>query len=296
MKNLFLSALLFAGTAALAAAAPNTPAIDKTTPAAVAAAKKDGWQLIWSEEFNAADPRPNPAKWTYEVGNSIRNNEAQFYTNDRRENVRVEKGVLVIEARKEKYDKAQFTSGSVTTAGGRLSMRYGRMEIRAKIPNGRGVWPALWMLGTNIGSTRTEDGTRIPGVGWPRCGEIDIMEYVGHIPGTVHATMHTGNKEAANPKKTHFSRGGSIKKETPWDGFHLYILEWSPEQIEVFYDTKKILTYRRDLSRPDHWPFDKPHYLIMNIAIGGSWGGAKGIDDAAFPCRMEVDYVRVWKK
>jgi beta-glucanase (GH16 family) len=238
-----------------------------------------------SQHVDDAGSRPNAAKWTYETGYSIRNNEAQFYTNDRRENVRVEKGVLVIEARKEKYDKARFTSGSVTTAGGRLSMRYGRMEIRAKIPNGRGVWPALWMLGTDIGK-----------VGWPRCGEIDIMEYVGHIPGVVHATMHTGNDEAANPKNRHFSRGASIKNETPWDGFHLYTLEWSPEQIEVFYDAKKILTYRRDSSRPDHWPFDKPHYLIMNIAVGGAWGGAKGIDETVFPCRMEVDYVRVWKR
>jgi len=237
-------------------------------------------KLIWSDEFDGKSAQPDPQKWTYEKG-KVRNNEAQFYTFDRRENARVENGKLILEARKEKYENSEYTAASIVTAG-KFSFQYGRIEIRAKVPHGRGVWPALWMLGENEG--------------WPKCGEIDIMEYVGHNKGIVYCTVH-GPKSATDPEKAHhFSSGRHLKDQTPWDDFHLYAVEWDAEKIVFFYDENIIHTYRKDSGDPAHWVFDRKMYLLMNIAIGGSWGGEKGIDDEVFPVQMEIDYVRVYQK
>jgi len=248
------------------------------------------WKLVWSDEFEKAGA-PDPAKWGYEVG-YIRNNEAQYYTKERRENARVENGHLVIEAHKKDYalgkedprtkgrKQADITSASLTTEG-KAAWTYGRIEVRAKLPAGRGVWPAIWMLGTN----KRE-------VGWPACGEIDIMEFVGYNPGQIHANVHTGGYNHTKGN----GRGNHIKVEDCSKEFHVYAVEWTKEGMRFFVDEKCYFTCENDGTGVDSWPFDKPEYLILNLAIGGAWGGQKGIDEKIFPQRMTVDYVRVFEK
>jgi len=257
------------------------------------------WKLVWSDEFDKAGP-PDEAKWGYETG-FISNNEQQFYTRARQENARVENGRLIIEARKEKYTAsssdraarskrksrasrgpadANYTSASLTTRG-KASWTYGRIEVKAKLPSGRGTWPAIWTLGTNIGEA-----------GWPMCGEIDIMEFVGFEPRIVHANIHT-------PKYNHAintGKGAKISVADVSDVFHVYAIEWDARKIDFFVDDRKYFTFRNEGTGKDVWPYDKDQYLILNLAIGGTWGGRKGIDDGIFPQRYEIDYVRVYQK
>jgi len=251
------------------------------------------WQLVWSDEFDKPG-LPDPAKWDYETG-FIRNNEAQYYTRARPENARVENGMLVIEARKEVFknpdfdpgagswrrsrEAAQYTSASLTTRG-KANWTYGRIEVRAKLPSGRGTWPAIWTLGTNRQA------------GWPGCGEIDIMEFVGYDPGVVHANIHTG-------KYNHIKKNGKGSQLTVPDAssaFHVYALEWDTNHLDFFVDDKKYFTYANEGTGADAWPYDRAQYLILNLAIGGAWGGQQGIDDAIFPQRYYIDYVRVYQK
>lgn len=243
------------------------------------AAELHGWKLVWSDEFDKPGA-PDTAKWSFEKG-VVRNNEKQYYTANRRENSRIENGKLIIEARKEKFENAEYTAASLTTQG-RAEWKYGRIEVSAKLPAGRGSWPAIWMLPTDIG--------KVP---WPRCGEIDIMEHVGFNPGVVHGTLHT---EAYNhTKKT--QRASQTKLPSFSEKFHTYAVEWSADTIVMQIDGKTFATYNK---KPDdkeaEWPFDKPYYLILNFAVGGGWGGMKGIDDTVFPQRFEVNYVRVYQK
>jgi beta-glucanase (GH16 family) len=249
-------------------------------------ARGDEWTLVWSDEFDV-DGRPDPAKWGYEEG-FIRNHEAQFYTP---KNARVERGVLVIEARKERLTAtkkgggrgrtfAEYTSASLTTRG-KAAWTYGKIEVRAKLPTGRGTWPAIWLLGRDIDK-----------VGWPKCGEIDVMENVGFDPDTIHVNVHT--ERFNHVRKT--NKGSQLKLEKPYAGFHVYAAEWTPKAIDFFVDSKKVFTFENDGTGPASWPYDRPHFLILNLAIGGDWGGQKGIDDAIFPQRMEVDYLRVYQK
>lgn len=251
------------------------------------------WKLAWADEFEAAG-RPDPARWTNEVG-FVRNRERQYYTAGRLQNARVEGGRLIIEARKENFpnarhtpgssdwrrvEQADYTSASLTTRA-RAEWRRGRIAVRAKLPRGRGVWPAIWMLGV--------DGEQ---VGWPRCGEIDIMEYVGFEPDDIHANIHTGKYNHVRGT----GKGSRLGLEAPFDGFHIYALEWHSDRLDFFVDDKKYFTYAKEENAgADVWPFDQPHYLILNLAIGGDWGGQRGIDDAIFPQRFEIDYVRVYQ-
>jgi beta-glucanase (GH16 family) len=266
-----------------------------------APARADDWKLVWSDEFEKAGA-PDTAKWDYELG-FIRNHEQQFYTKARKENARVENGILVIEARKEKYrdprlappaegnetskprarrsrEEANYTSASLNTRG-KAAWAHGRIEIRAKLPSGRGTWPAFWTLGTNIGQ-----------VGWPRCGEIDIMEHVGFDPGVVHANIHTRKYNHA----MNTGKGARISVADVSTKFHVYAVEWDPEKMDFFIDGQKYFTYHNEGTGTDVWPYNKDQYLILNIAIGGDWGGQKGIDDSIFPQRCYVDYVRVYQK
>lgn len=237
------------------------------------------WELVWQDEFEE-DGLPDPEKWNYDTG-YIANNEKQYYTKARRENARVENGALIIEARKEAREGFDYTSARLVTRG-RQTWTYGRFEIRAKLPTGRGTWPAIWMLGANIRE-----------VGWPECGEIDIMENVGFDPDRIHANIHT---EAYNHTKN-TQKGDGIEAEAPYESFNLYAIEWSAERIDFFFNETKYFTYEND-GRGDWttWPFGKPHYLILNLAVGGNWGGREGIDDSIFPQRFLVDYVRVYQK
>ena len=232
--------------------------------------------LIWSDEFEYAG-LPDPAKWNYEEG-MIRNNEAQYYTRTRLENAKVENGVLTITARKENYREASYTSASIHT-GGLFECKGGRIEVRAKLPEGRGVWPAIWTLGTNIGQA-----------GWPVCGEIDIMEFVGYEPGFIYANLHTGDYN--HVKGT--GRGGKITVEKPFEDFHVYAVEWYDDRMDFYFDDMKYYTCLRKGEGVGEWPFDAPQYLILNLAIGGAWGGQKGIDDAIFPVEYKIDYVRIY--
>ncbi|NLH16456.1 MAG: DUF3472 domain-containing protein [Phycisphaerae bacterium] len=235
------------------------------------------WKLVWNDEFDR-NGRPDPAKWGYEKG-FVRNNEKQYYTQDRPENARVENGNLVIESRKEQFDKGEYTSASLITRG-KAEWVYGRIEVRAKLPTGRGTWPAIWMLGVNRS------------IGWPACGEIDIMENVGFDPDVIHANIHT--KAYNHVKKT--NKGNRITAKAPYNDFHIYAIDWYPDHMDFFYDDQKYFSFANEGTGNDVWPYDKPHYLILNTAIGGSWGGQKGIDDAIFPQKFLIDYVRVYQK
>ncbi len=251
------------------------------------------WRLVWSDEFNTAGA-PDPAKWGYEEG-FVRNREAQYFTRARLENARVAGGLLIIEARREPFPNAAYQEGSkdwrrrsphaaYTSASlvteGKAAWRYGRIEVRAKLPTGRGTWPAIWMLGGN----RKE-------AGWPKCGEIDIMENVGFDPDVIHANIHTESYN--HVRNTH--KGARLTIPRPYDSFHVYALEWFEDRMDFFVDDQMYFTFVNEKTGVDAWPFDQPFYLILNVAIGGSWGGQKGIDDAIFPQRMEVDYVRVYQ-
>ncbi len=253
-------------------ASPATP-----SPTPTPAPGTSGWTLVFADEFDTPGAL-DPAKWGYEIG-YIRNDEKQYYTS-RAENVRAEGGNLLIEARKEPYQGYGYTSASINTRG-RFELTYGRVEVRAKLPTGNGTWPAIWMLGTNIGQ-----------VGWPACGEIDIMENVGFDPTRIHGTVHT----AAYNHVQGTAKGASVTIANPWEEFHVYAMEWYPDRIDVFVDGQKYFTFRNEGTGSRTWPFDKPQYLLLNLAIGGSWGGQKGIDDSRFPHRYLVDYVRVYKQ
>ena len=250
----------------------------------------EGWKLVWSDEFDKPGP-PDPNKWDYEVG-YVRNRELQYYTRARAANARVEGGHLVIEGRKERFPipardarkrkaaapakTANYTAASLITKG-KADWLYGRIEVRAKLPRGRGVWPAIWMLGTNISR-----------IGWPACGEIDIMEFVGHTPDKVHATVHY--RKAGK----HASKGGHVKTAKPFDDFHVYAVEWSADRMDFFFDRQKVFTF--DLAAAadkDANPFHKPQYLLINLALGGSWGGK--MDDTVLPQKFLIDYVRIYQ-
>lgn len=253
------------------------PSAGPTSPSPAPTGSAAGWTIVFSDEFD----RPgalDPTRWGYETG-YIRNNEAQYYTS-RPENVRVEAGNLVIEGRKEAYQGYGYTSASINTLA-RFELLYGRVEVRAKLPTGNGSWPAIWMLGTN----RTQ-------VGWPTCGEIDIMENVGfdalRIVGSIHTAAYNHTK---GTQKT-----ANVTVANPWEGFHVYAMEWSADRIDLFVDGQKYFTFRNEGTGTSTWPFDKPQYLLINLAIGGSWGGQKGIDDLRFPQQYLVDYVRIYQQ
>ena len=236
------------------------------------------WQLVFSDEFDGSG-LPDASKWDYEVG-MLRNNEAQYYTRGRIENARVEDGHLVIEARKEAYAGASYTSASLITRN-RAQFRYAKVEVRAQIPTGRGTWPAIWMLGTNIAT-----------VGWPTCGEIDIMENVGFDPYRIFFTVHT----AAYNHVSGTAKGTNVTTSAPWESFHVYAIEWQPDKVDFFLDGTKTFTFANEGTGVSAWPFDADMYLLVNLAIGGAWGGQQGIDDSLFPQRYLIDYVRVYQR
>ncbi|WP_347839556.1 family 16 glycosylhydrolase [uncultured Draconibacterium sp.] len=234
--------------------------------------------LSWADEFDGDNV--NLSDWTFETGASgWGNNELQNYTAG--ENAEVKDGHLIITAKKidENKQAGSYTSTRMITKD-KQEFTYGRMEIRAKLPSGTGIWPAIWMLGADIGD-----------VGWPACGEIDIMEYVGYQPNTVHATVHTPAGYGGN------GNGSSKALETCEEDFHIYGLIWTEKEMIFYTDSPDNVThtYGPASKTDDNWPFNKPQFFILNIAVGGDWGGAQGIDNDIFPQTMEVDYVRVYQ-
>lgn len=247
-----------------------------------AAQDPPGWTLVWADEFEQADGSPpDPAKWGHDTGGSgWGNNELQYYTS-RTENARIEDGHLVIEARSEEFGGRNYTSARLLTKGKR-TWTYGRFEARLRVPRGQGMWPALWMLGADFDS-----------VGWPDCGEIDIMEHIGGQPGTVHGTLHgPGYSGTAGLSGSHTLPAG----EDVADDFHLFAMEWEENRIRWFIDGQPYFTLTpQDLPAGATWVFDRPHFLLLNVAVGGNWPGNPNAS-TSFPQRMTVDYVRVYER
>lgn len=242
-------------------------------------------RLVWAEEFNYSG-LPDPQKWSYDLGDACDkpcgcgwgNWEAQFYTQDLK-NARVENGCLVIEARHEKTGTREYSSARLATKN-KGDWKFGRIEIRAKLPVGVGIWPAIWMLPTD-----TTHG------GWPRSGEIDIMENVGYLPDSVFGTVHT---ERFNGMKGTQKSVGTFSK-TLASEFHVYGIEWDAEKIDFLVDGAVFNTFKNRREGVDAWPFDRDFHLLLNVAVGGGWGGKMGVDNSIFPQKMFVDYVRIYQ-
>ena len=230
--------------------------------------------LVWADEFNGTEL--NEKDWSFELGDGCPalcgwgNKERQIYT---KRNHRLENGMLFIQARKE---NDRYTSMRISSKG-KKEFQYGRFEIRAKLAVGEGVWPAFWLLGSNIDE-----------VGWPMSGEIDVLEYVGRAPQEIFTTLHTQDKNGdfANTKTTHIPK---IE-----EGFHVYAAEWDAESITFFIDGVNVYTFAPKEKTAAIWPFDQPFYLLLNLAIGGHFGGPE-VDDDIFPQEFIVDYIRVYQ-
>jgi beta-glucanase (GH16 family) len=242
--------------------------------------------MTWSAEFNGPDGSPpNPAKWTpMGGGNGWGNNELQYYTS-RPKNIHVERGYLIIEAFKEDFTgsdgiRRHFTSARLSSQG-LFAQKYGRFEARIQIPAGQGVWPAFWLLGDDYST-----------VGWPACGEIDVMESVGKEPGSIRGTLHGPGYSGSTPITTAYS----LPKGRFSDGFHLFAVEWEPQIIRFYVDGELYASKTpRDLPAGSRWVFDHPFFVVLNLAVGGDLPGSPD-ESTVFPQRMLVDYVRVYAR
>jgi len=244
------------------------------------------WVMTWSAEFNGPDGSPpDPAKWTIMGGgNGWGNNELQYYTS-RPKNIHVERGYLVIEAFKEEFTgsdgiRRHFTSARLSSQG-RFAQKYGRFEARIQIPASPGVWPAFWLLGEDFST-----------VGWPACGEIDVMENVGKEPGAILGTLHGPGYSGATPLTTAYA----LPKGRFSDGFHLFAVEWEPNVIRFYVDGELYASKTPgDLPAGKRWVFDHPFFVVLNLAVGGDLPGSPD-KSTIFPQRMLVHYVRVYAR
>jgi len=260
---------------------PTTP----VTGTATSPAPLPGWTLTWHDEFDGPDGSvPDPTRWTYDLGGGgWGNGELESYTS-RPANAKLAGGNLVITAAKENYTGADgipcaYTSARLKTLG-LFAQTCGRFEASIKLPAGQGLWPAFWMLGTDF-----------PVTGWPSCGEVDIMENIGSRPATLYGSIH-GPGFTGGSLSTAFNLPAGALADT----FHVYALEWQPAQLDFYLDSTRYATYTpANLPAGAQWVFDQPFFLILNVAVGGSWPGAP---DAAtvFPQTMQVDYVRVYSR
>jgi beta-glucanase (GH16 family) len=246
---------------------------------AVACQPRPEFKLVWSDEFNYSG-LPDKTKWNYDVGGGgWGNNELQYYTKDRLENARVENGHLIIEARREKWDNRDYTSARLVTKG-KGDWQFGKIEVKARIPGGLGTWPAIWMLGSTTP------------LKWPDDGEIDIMEHVGYNEGTLHGSVHC--------RKYHHSIGtqktATIAVPDITTAFHVYQVEWDKDSVHIGIDGNNYFRFANERSGYEAWPFDNKMHLLLNVAVGGNWGGQKGVDSTIWPRKMEIDYVRVYQK
>ena len=274
-----LSALFLAAAAQNATLSANNYHIDQPMPAHTD-------ELMWSDEFD--QPKLDPSKWSFDTSrNKVGwyNGELQYYAADRPENLRIKNGRLIIELHKDPqaiaklpdWGKQQYSSAKIVTKD-KVAFNTGFVEVSAKLPCARGTWPAIWMM-------PQADGP------WPDGGEIDILEQVGSQPNVAHATLHT----ALFNHTKHNGRGAETSVPTACRAFHRYQLAWTVDWITMGVDDHAYMQVRNDQpGGRGAWPFDAPFYLILNLAMGGDWAAAKGIDDAALPQRFEVDYVRVW--
>jgi beta-glucanase (GH16 family) len=247
-----------------------------------------GWTLTWSDEFSMADgSAPESTKWTYDLGgNGWGNQELESYTS-RPENVQIQNGSLVITARQESFTGTDgiarnFTSARLKTQN-LFAQAYGRFEARIKIPRGQGLWPAFWMLGNDI----TQDG-------WPKCGEIDILENIGREPGINHGSLH-GSSSAA-PTSDLTATISLPSGQNYADDYHIYAIEWAPGTVRFLVDSNNYATFTQSQwPAGGHWVFDHPFFIILNVAVGGRWPGGPDAT-TRFPQQMLVDYVRVYSQ
>jgi len=246
-------------------------------PSEVTPDKKEA-NLVWADEFDV-DGLPNPKNWSFDVGDGgWGNEELEYYTANKLENARIENGILIIEAKADKNKPKGYTSARLVTKE-KASWKYGYIEVSAKLPSGKGTWPAIWML-----PEKNLNG------GWPANGEIDIMEHVGYDPGVVHGTVHT---KAFN--HVIGTQKGNTKIVDGYDSlFHTYAIDWTYEKIDFYIDNQKYFSFDNTGKDFTEWPFDQQFHLILNVAVGGAWGGAQGVDTDIWPQRMEIDYVRVY--
>jgi len=243
--------------------------------------KDTSWKFetvpFWSDEFNYFG-KPDSNKWSYDIdGHGWGNHELQYYTNHI-ENASVAGGILTITAINEAFEGKEFTSARLVSRK-KGDLLYGRIEVRAMVPEGIGTWPAIWMLPTDW-----EYG------GWPESGEIDIMEHVGYNQNVIHISTHCkAYYWRQNNHKTATKRIETVSTE-----YHNYRLDWTPETIHGFIDDELVFTNINEGTGYEAWPFDKRFHLILNLAVGGDWGGKQGVDTAAFPASMKIDYVRFY--
>ena len=243
------------------------------------------YTLVWSDEFNYSG-YPDSTKWAYDTGNGCPdlcgwgNNELQYYTAKSLLNARVDNGLLTIEVHNEKIKDYDFTSAKLITRG-KQDWKYGRFEIRARLPENKGIWSAIWMMPTHAVYGQ-----------WPKSGEIDIMENVGFDPDTVEASAHTGSYYFTVGTQKH----ARLAVPDNSDAFHTYALEWQKEEYSVFVDDIKYFTFKNEGTGYMEWPFDQSMYLILNVAYGGNWGGMKGLEPDLLPQKMDIDYVRVYQQ
>jgi beta-glucanase (GH16 family) len=262
------------------------PAGSQQHPDSAPSASKTSWVLTWSDEFNGPiGATPDPAKWVVESGgNGWGNDELEYYT-ARSQNVRQENGNLVIEAIKEKFTapdgiQRSYTSARIKTQG-RFAQKYGRFEARIKVPYGRGMWPAFWLLGDDF-----------PTAGWPACGEIDIMENLGSQPSTIHGSMHGPGYSGENSLTGSFT----FSNAHVGDDFHVFAAEWEPQAVRFYVDGELYQTKTpADLPSGKRWVFDHPFFVVLNLAVGGNLPGSPE-DSTVFPQRLLVDYVRVYSR
>ena len=230
--------------------------------------------LVWEENFDGT--KLNESVWNFELGDGCPdicgwgNNESQIYT---KENHEVKDGILIIQPKKENN---KYTSTRITTKS-KKEFLYGQFEVRAKLPTGKGLWPAFWMLGSNI----TQKG-------WPQCGEIDILEYIGKNPNTIYTTLHTKDSHG-NSKNSKITTIPDIEI-----GFHIYSIDWNKDKIDFFVDKNLVYTFAPNTKNEEIWPFNQPFYFLINVAIGGNFGGPD-INDSIFPQSFEIDYIKVYQ-
>jgi beta-glucanase (GH16 family) len=269
----FCSLLLFACSKKKT---PITPVVIDNTPV------DKNWKFdsvaTWDEEFSYTGA-PSPSQWGYDLGGGgWGNHELEYYTNSQN-NATVANGKLTITARHETLNGMNYTSARMVTRN-MEDFLYGRIEVSAKLPAGRGTWPAIWMLPTDW-----EYG------GWPKSGEIDIMEHVGYDSTNVHFSVHT---EAYN-HTIGTQKSASRIIPTAMTDFHKYRMDWTPYAVRGYYDDQLMFTFVNEGRGPAYWPFDKRFHLLLNLAVGGDWGGVQGVNDNAFPTAMEIDYIRYYK-
>lgn len=259
------------GSARRAAITPDSAASPTPAPAGM----RSGWDLIWQDEF--AGGAIDPANWAFDIGGGgWGNNEWEYYT-ERPGNARVEGGMLILEARAEKYLHRNYTSARLTTKN-LHAFAYGRIEARMQLPYGKGIWPAFWMLGADIDQA-----------GWPGCGEIDIMEHIGREPNRVYGTVHgPGYSGGAG-----VGQSTTVADDALSDSFHVFAVEWEPDEIRWYVDDGQYFRVGpADL--PGEWVYDFPFFIILNLAVGGNWPGYPD-ETTSFPQFLRVDYVRVYQ-